>query len=81
MILKIFSDFYDASGHKIESVTNGKDQACEQSVTKLYNSVGVSRSTCTGELIFEDNFENLNQLLKKKWTLVEEFSTAPVNII
>lgn len=56
------------------------NQSCIQSVTKVYNSLGVSRYVCSGELLFEDNFKDLDQLKKKQWTVVEKFSGAPVSL-
>lgn len=82
--------FYDVNGQQIGTPnsnnnvnndnTNNNNPSCQQSATKLYNSVGVSRNACSGELLFEDHFKDLNQLEKNKWTVVEKFSGAPVSI-
>ncbi|XP_034951400.1 beta-1,3-glucan-binding protein 1-like [Chelonus insularis] len=71
--------FYNPDGTKVNldgvSTSIQPSQVCAFSPTKIVDlSTGTYQNTCTGELIFEDNFQTLNDSI---WRHVERFPRIP----
>ncbi|KAI4503745.1 hypothetical protein M0802_001148 [Mischocyttarus mexicanus] len=61
---------YDGNPHGLS-----KEGNCDKtSITKLYNRNGNWLDVCADKLIFEENFDSLNESV---WTVLEQFSDAP----
>lgn len=72
-----FSDFYNYDGTRyISNVVSENQQNCTTtSVTWIYKN-DVRQQTCPRQLLFEDNFDNL-----ENWNSVQRFAGPPVRII
>ncbi|KAL2739774.1 hypothetical protein V1477_011163 [Vespula maculifrons] len=66
------TEFYNYDGTPVHANNAGD---CETpSITKVLDRDGKLQNVCTNQLIFEDNFNNLNTT---RWTVLEQFSFTP----
>ncbi|XP_029164297.1 beta-1,3-glucan-binding protein-like [Nylanderia fulva] len=65
-------DFYNSDGTKYNSDTG--EQSCTTTSTTWIFENGERRQTCPRQLLFEDNFDNLNTT---NWNSIQRFAGAP----
>ncbi|KAK2588234.1 hypothetical protein KPH14_004265 [Odynerus spinipes] len=66
------TEFFNYDGTLVREIEPG---VCDTpSITKILDKDGKLQNVCPNQLLFQDNFDNLNET---QWTVLEQFSNAP----